>query len=220
MSNVRSLQPLTPEKQAIVVKWRPLALKYAMQALQRRGLQHYMEDAEGVAHIALVRAVNVWRPEKPFPPCLRVWVARMAKIFNAHDARTVHQSERSASHVDALSINAPIKYRGNTIDDYAYQDALVDHSIGDPAEPIDSMRLMRAVETVLPSLVTGGRRGKEASRNARLSVKLWARRTLEDVPYEELGRPYKLSRQAVQQRVARVQAAFEEWARPIREEAA
>lgn len=218
MSNVRSLQPLTPEKQAIVVKWRPLALKYAMQALQRRGLQHFMEDAEGIAHIALVRAVNVWRPEKPFPPCLRVWVLRMAKVFNAHEARTVQQAEGSAAFADIWSLNAPVAHdheRGAT-----WEDLLVDESAVDPSEPIDSMRLMRAAKAVLPSLVTGGRHGKEAARNARLSVKLWARRMLEDAPYEELCKPYKLSRQAAQQRVARVQAAFEDWARPIREEAA
>lgn len=214
--------PLTREQQATVVQWRGLGIKYMRKALHGRGLGHFEDEAEGLAHVALCEAVRVWVPERgSFPSCLKWWVSSVANKFSAHGARTVQQSEHSAEYVDAWSLNrAPYHFLDSGNPAGTWEDLLVNESVGDPSEPIDSRRLMRAAEVVLPRRVAGGRDGKIAKRNAQLSVQFWVARMLEDTPYEPLGAPHGLSRQAVQQRVARVQRAFEEWAAELREEAA
>lgn len=218
--------PLTREQQATVVQWRTLAIKYALKGLRRRGLGHFEDEAVGIAHAALMDAVRVWVPSRgSFPSCLKLWVASHANKFMAHGARTVHQSEHARQYTDAVSIDSSVRRHGPEAIDFDPGDVFVggvleDRSIGDPSESVDTRRLLRAAEVVLPLRVAGGRSGLLAKRSAQLSVELWAKRTLDGAPYEEIGAPHGLSRQAVQQRVARVQAAFEEWARPIREEAA
>lgn len=217
--------PLTREQQATVTQWRPLAIKYVGTALRINGLAHFMDEVEGVAHDALMLAVAAWEPDRgPFPSCLKWWVLSRVKKFSAHDARTVHQSEHSARFVDATSMSALInrKYADSEfgLPDLTLDKAIEGGEIDDPSENMDRRRLLRAAEIVLPRRVLANRDGETARRNAKLSVELWAMRVLDGAPFEELGAPHGLSRQAVQQRVARVQAVFEDWAKPIREEAA
>lgn len=223
MSPTKKRQPLTAEQQATVVQWRPLAIQYTAKAMTKRGLMHFMDEVEGIAHEALVLAVDVWVPSRgSFPSCLKWWVASCTNKFSAHGARTVQQSEHSAEYVDSWSLNRPVSSRGGHggVVMTTWEELLVDENSVDPTETMDRRRLLRAAEVVLPRRVAANRDGEVARRNARLSVELWALRVLDGAPFEELGQPHGLSRQAVQQRVARVQEAFEAWARPIREEAA
>lgn len=224
MSARTTRKPLTREQQATVTKWLPLACKYTLWGLIQRGLRHYEDEAEGLAAEAILDAVRMWVPERgPFPACLKWWVWSTLNKFSAHGARTVHQSERADEYLDAWSLNMPVTdgYHGGVTQIVTFQDLLVDDSIGDPSEPVDAGRLSRAVPLILARRIAATIPRADALESARQSVRLWyAREVDDDVTLDELAQQMGISRQAVQQRTARVQDVFERWAREVREEAA
>lgn len=219
-------QPLTPEQQRTVTQWLPLACKFTRQALQLRGLHHHTDETEGLAADALMCAVDVWDPKRgAFASCLKWWVLAVANKFSAHGARTVHQSERSEEFMDAWSLNAPVSKGGYKEGETTWSERLVDESTPDPVASVDARRLVRAAEHVLPRLVAGHGARKKQLRYAAESVRLWGLRNVsdedpKDVTLEKLGQSIGVSRERVRKREAKVQAAFERWAKELREEAA
>lgn len=215
--------PLTSEQQATVVKWRPLGIKYMLKALRGRGLGHFEDEAEGLAHWALMEAVRVWRPaDGPFPACLKFWVRNTADKFSAHGARTVQQSEHAREYVNAWSLDAPLKRTDGTLEGSTWQDMLANEVEDDPSENVDARRLARALPILLPVFMARKNERRYALAYAEESFRLWWIRNFgeSDATLDSLGVQLRISRERVRQRVEKVQAEFELWADPLRKEAA
>jgi hypothetical protein len=223
-ARTKKQQPLTKVQQEIVIQWRPLACRYVLLGLRRRGLAHFMDEVDGLAADALVRAVGVWVPERGgFASCLKWWVRYVMRHLCAHGARVVHQSERATSYVDAWSLNAPVTTnRTETEFHGTWQDLLADETASDPAEDVDARRLARAVPLLLPVFMARKNERRNALAYAEESFRLWHLRTFseEDVTLDALASQMGVSRERIRQRVEKVQEEFERWAKPIREEAA
>lgn len=221
--------PLTREQQATVVQWRGLGIKYMLKALHGRGLGHFEDEAEGLAHVALCEAVRVWVPERgPFPSCLKWWVSSVANKFQAHGARTVQQSEHAREYVDGWSLDAPISRRWSDRSTMnggeTWQDFLVDDSASDPTQNLDAQRLARAIPLVLRQRMLRAAKTPKAREYAEDSVSMWWERAqaeeFGEIPLEAFAHMLGVSRERVRQRVDKVQQEFERWAAELREEAA
>lgn len=221
MSTTKKRQPLTREQQATVIQWRPLAIKYTLNALHGLGLGHHEDEATGLAAEALIGAVYVWNPKRgAFASCLKWWVRAVVRVFRAHGARVVHQAEDTKDFLPSFSLNVPVHAAPGNRHPTTWEDLLVSEA-SDPADTVDSARLSRAAEAhVTRALRDEGGHVSEAA--AHLFYDVWLARTTgeDDTPMHLIGWSWGVSRQRAQQRVAQVQAAFEDWARPIREEAA
>jgi DNA-directed RNA polymerase sigma subunit (sigma70/sigma32) len=216
--------PLTKEQQETVTQWRPLAIRYTRRLLFGYGLRDFEDEIPGLAAEALVEAARVWDPKRArFATCLRWWVRRVLQSFRAHGARVVHQSmsTRPKDFVANFSLDQHTHNGTYETADMTWADLLVDESLGDPAETVDTRRLLRAAFHVLPIMVAGRDPTRRQLAHARESVRLWGERQLDgDTTLQELGDACGITREGVRRRVLNVQEAFEAWARPIREEAA
>lgn len=220
-------QPLTREQQVTVVKWRALGIKYMLHALRKRGLEHFNDEAEGLAHEALMEAVRVWEPKRgAFASCLKWWIRNAADLFSAHGARTVHQSGHAVEHVDAWSLDAPVRMNNHSGLEQltTWMDLLPDDSLHEPSEAVDIRRLTRAIPLVMAERLTRHAKNRNAREYAEDSVSIWWERQqaeeFGEIPLEAFAHILGVSRQRVSQREAMVQKEFEKWAREIREEAA
>lgn len=214
-------QPLTAEQQATVVQWRPLACKYVLKSLHGLGLGHFEDEAEGLAADALMGAVRVWDPRRgAFASCLKWWVRATVRVFRAHGARVVHQAEDTREFLPAFSLNAPLK--GDSQGVLTWEERLLDDSLGDPSEAVDAARLLRAAEVILTGRLEAESDGHVSREMAEAFYRVWFDREVDgdDTPMHLIGWAWGVSRQRAHQRLDRVRAGFEEWARDIREEAA
>ncbi|RKH09009.1 hypothetical protein D7X74_30470 [Corallococcus sp. CA047B] len=218
MTCPRPNHPLTAEQRALCAKWLPLAVKLTLQSLNHRGFAHHEDEAEGLAGIAIVKAARVWEPTRGrFPWCLRLWVRQEVRIFACHGAQTVHRSQR-AHGVGAYGVvSLDAKLLPDESDSSAFLDFLEAPRV-DVAEALDAGRLMVRAKSEVARRLAGWKPTAAKRRVAKESVGLWVARTLEGATLESLAGPLGISRQAVDQRVARVQVVFERWAAEVRGE--
>lgn len=214
------LSPLTKEQQALCVQWRPLALRYARLTSTKFGLEHH-DEADGIAHEALVSAVRVWDPKRAaFPSCLRVWIRARAHVYRAHRSQPVARSVRRWEPVPMYRLNVPIDGTDGFEQEITWQDVLEDPN-PERLDDTDARRVARAFEVEAIRALIGNYTTARKANSARLTFALWARKFSDDeVTFEELGAEYGFSRQAAEQRFKRVQAIFDDWAEGIRAEAA
>lgn len=225
MSNEVKRPPLTAAQQATVVQWRRLAMKHTRRLLFGYGLRGFEEEVPGLSALALVEAVRVWVPTRgSFATCLRWWVRRVLQDFRARGARPVHMpvDTKREDFTPTYSLDSPLRDDVEERRAVTWKDVLVDESAGDPSEPVDSRRLLRAAYHVLPRAVAGHNPTKREMKRARESVHLWGARVLGDgeETLQELGDAAGLTREGVRQRILAVQTAFDAWAKEIRREAA
>lgn len=214
------LTPLTSEQQALCVQWRPLAIRYARLTSTKFGIENH-DEADGIAHEALVSAVRVWDPKRAaFPSCLRVWVRARAHIYRAHRSQPVARSVRQWEPVPMYRLNVPVNSGQDLGQEMTWQDVLEDPN-PEHLDGTDARRVARAFEVAAIRSLIGNYTTAKKADSARLTFALWARKFSDDeVTFEQLGAEYGFSRQAAEQRFKRVQAVFEEWAAGIRAEAA
>lgn len=219
---MKPLKPLTAEQQALCVKWRPLALTYMRRAFVRYALKTNMTDAEGMADEALVHAARVWESKRgPFPACLQWWVFARARRYRTHIGLVVARDREQWEAPVIYRLDAKISgHRSSAADEATWLDYLEDPN---PArlDGVDARRITRAAEAAMVDALAGRDATPNRRESARLSFRLWAAKlTDEDATFEDLGREHGFTRQATEQRVRRVQVAFERWAATIRAEAA
>ncbi|NBD11817.1 hypothetical protein [Corallococcus silvisoli] len=187
------------------------------QMARTRRLEHRHDEAEGLAAEALLKAAHAWQPSRSrFPWFLRYYVRMEVRTFRHHGARVVHVSEREY-------------YRNGRVKDGLGEAVPLDEGLAavmpGPAQDVDglldSARLLRRVRGEVSRRLLAARPATAARRRiVAESVGLWVERTLEGAPLESLASRMGVSRQAVDQRIARVQVAFESWAAEVRGEVA
>lgn len=222
MSAPKKREPLTAAQQATVTQWHPLACKYTLKALHGRGLGHYEDEAEGLAADALMGAVNVWEPRRgSFASCLKWWVLAVVNVFRTHGARVVHQAEHATELLPTYTLDAPVTTGPLISHPMTWLD-LLEAAPDDVSGAVDATRLYRAAEVVVTRRLVAESGGRLTPEMAANFYSVWVdRKTGEDeTPMHFIGWAWGVSRQMAQQRVARVEAAFESWAAEIRKEAA
>jgi hypothetical protein len=217
MACAKQRPPLTSEQRQLCAKWLPLAVKLTLKQMARtRRLDHRHDEAEGLAAEALLKAAHAWRPERSrFPWFLRYFVRMELRTFEHHGARVVQVSEREYFRrgrvADGLGEAVPL--------DGGLAVVMAAPSL-DVEGLIDSARLLRRVRGEVSRRLLVGRPATAARRRfVAESVALWVERTLEGATLESLASRLGITRQAVDQRVARVHVAFEAWASEVRREA-
>lgn len=227
------MTPLTPEQQALCVQWKGLACKYTLKMMGRRAsLAHMMDEAESIAFEALCRAALAWRPDAaPFPACLKWWVKSFVNLADRHHGRVVRHSEKREGPMPlhAFSLNATM-HSGQTASstsgqatDVTFMDALADED----ANPVDvDVEIHNALEALVEYLEVAlkarglSRQKKRREYIVRTSIEWWLSRSLDEEGFDSIAKRHRVSRQAVQQRVSRVDRLVERWAEKVKREAA
>lgn len=224
------MTPLTPEQQALCVQWKGLACKYTLKMMGRRAsLAHMMDEAESIASEALCCAAVNWRPnDAPFPACLIWQVRKCVNRAECQYSRVVHHNRHNdgptAPHAFSLNetAHAAASAHGD-VTDTTFLDLLADED----ANPVDvDVEIHNALEALVEYLEAAlkarglSRQKKRREYIVRTSIEWWLSRSLYEEGFDSIAKRHKVSRQAVQQRVSRVDRLVERWAEKVKREAA
>jgi len=191
------------EQQHLCERWRPLALGLTLKRLHGAGLGHHEDEAAGLAADALVSAAQRWVPsESRFPWYLRMRVrAVMSRFIYRHPETT------------SLDELLP----GSDLDTFASRLAA---ELEEEGAASDARELARRAEAEIVARLVQGRDGDVARRQAHEAFETWWGCAMEGRSMATMGRGRGVSRQAVAQRVARVERVFAAWVRAVRGESA
>jgi len=208
------MRRLTPAEQALWVQWLPYARKIAREFIARNpGLANLRDEVQAAAEGAGGEAILHWDASRgTYASCLKWWVwSAIQDVLAARLPKAETLSLDGPSLLGSVAERRQVETLGDTVPD---------DSLPAPDACIDAHALSRRALKELPRHMVGRRTTRLAAQQAEMSVRLWYSRTTDgEVTFDEIGTLVGSQRQAVQQRVARVQKAFEKWARTIREEA-
>lgn len=216
------MTPLTPEQQALCVQWKGLACKYTLKMMSRRAsLAHMMDEAESIAFEALCCAAVNWRPaDAPFPACLIWQVRKFVNRAECQYSRVVHHNRHNdgptAPHAFSLNetVHGGIAYTGESTKT-TFLDLVCDES-EPPSTDVEVRDAIEALLEALPAMVRTG----AGMASARKSVSMWEKHVLGGQTFDVIAKRHGISRQAVQCRVEKVNAATLKWAEKVKREAA
>lgn len=208
--------PLTAEQQATVVKWLPAARKFARRIMaRRRSLRHIDDEAYSIGYEAACRAVLTWKPHLgAYSTCLIHWIRHFAHMAECHYSRVVHLPRKydGPSVARAYSLEAEF-HKGDAMHghDVTWKDMLRGNDVIASAEATSALKVLAEhIHEVL------SRRGGD--RQARIAVEWWRRRAVYGDEFGVIAKAHGVSRQAVEQRVARVQRVVDAWSVRVRRE--
>lgn len=208
------MTPLDSDRQALVVDAVPDARRLALYYLRGRPhLNHLREELLSHAYEGLVQAASTWRPELG---TWRGWFPRVVWTQMVHLSRRANTFSVSPKAWRAGSRPPSTVHLGAALPG---QESLTVESTLVCPRPLPSEVLAgRDLQAVRAYLLVRARARAPARPTLRpltppeVLVGRWWRVRVEGAELEDVGRLEGISRQAVQQSVARLDAWVEEWA--------
>lgn len=209
----------TEEQRATITQWLPFANGLTIKFLVRRPhLRHLEDELFSAARSAGVTAMQKWDASRgTYASCLAWWVRA-----------ALQEVERSAQprHLfigldEPVGINKAGEFtRGWGSGLSTAAESIPDPKTPDADEASDALALGERVgDEVLPYLI-GHCAAPSIQAFAKDSIALWRRNRLDGEIISDLARETGCTRQAMSQRLARVDTAVSKWAASLRKEAA